>query len=93
MSCHGWSGISPLTPDATLIGARSINDLTGANVALAVLGGIDRPAPSLSMPAFRDAYSDAEVAAVANYVTAHFGIKASALLVTDVARLRKQSAP
>lgn len=93
VSCHGWSGNSLLTPEATLIGARSVNDISAANVALAVLSGIERPAPSLSMPAFRRAYTDAEVAAVANYVTARFGAKGSALTATDVAELRAQSEP
>jgi len=93
VSCHGWSGVSPLTPDATLVGARSVNDVSAFNIVQAVLNGIARPAPSLSMPAFRNAYSDAEVAAVANYVTTRFGAKASALTAKDVAAFRAQSAP
>jgi mono/diheme cytochrome c family protein len=43
------------------------------------------------MPAFRNAYSDAEIAAVANYVTARFGSKGSQLTAKDVAALRKQT--
>ena len=43
------------------------------------------------MPAFGDAYSDAEIAAVANYVTARFGSKGSSLTAQDVAELRKQA--
>lgn len=93
VSCHGWSGESLITPDATLVGARSVNDTTAANVALAVLNGVGRPSPSLSMPAFGRAYSDAEIAAVSNYVTARFGDRGSRLTAKDVARLRAQSAP
>ncbi|MET3723585.1 c-type cytochrome [Sphingomonas trueperi] len=93
VSCHGWSGRSLIHPDATLVGARSVNDTGASNVALAVLSGIQRPAPSLSMPAFRGSYSDAEIAAVANYVTARFGAKGAALTAKDVAKLRIQSAP
>ena len=44
------------------------------------------------MPAFGAAFSDSEIAAVANYVTARFGAKGSAIGVKDVADLRKQSA-
>ena len=44
------------------------------------------------MPAFGDAYSDAEIAAVANYVTARFGSKGSQIAARDVAELRKQTA-
>jgi mono/diheme cytochrome c family protein len=40
------------------------------------------------MPSFGHAYSDAEIAAVANYVTARFGSGPSAVLAEDVAKLR-----
>jgi len=46
---------------------------------------------TLSMPAFGTAYSDDEIAAVANYVTARFGAKGSSLTAKDVAELRKQT--
>jgi mono/diheme cytochrome c family protein len=42
------------------------------------------------MPAFGATYSDAEVASVANYVTARFGAKGSDLSVAQVAKLRTQ---
>ena len=45
----------------------------------------------VSMPAFGGAYSDIEIAAVANYVTARFGGKGSHLTAQDVAELRKQT--
>ena len=44
------------------------------------------------MPAFGNAYSDDEIAAVTNYVTARFGSKGSKLTANDVAELRKQTA-
>jgi mono/diheme cytochrome c family protein len=44
------------------------------------------------MPSFGHAYSDDEIAAVANYVTARFGSKGSKLAPRDVADLRKQTA-
>jgi mono/diheme cytochrome c family protein len=40
------------------------------------------------MPSFGAAYSDAEIAAVANYVTARFGAKSSAITAQQVAKLR-----
>jgi mono/diheme cytochrome c family protein len=40
------------------------------------------------MPAFGAAYSDREIAAVANYVTARFGAKASSITAEDVRKLR-----
>ena len=42
------------------------------------------------MPEFGDTYSDAEIASVANYVTARFGAKASELTAEQVAKLRTQ---
>jgi mono/diheme cytochrome c family protein len=43
------------------------------------------------MPAFGNAYSDAEIAAVANYVTSRSSSKGSQLTAQDVAELRKQT--
>jgi mono/diheme cytochrome c family protein len=93
VSCHGWTGESPLTPFATLTGARAVNDPAAINVAQIVISGTKWQAPpgALSMPAFGSAYSDAEIAAVANYVTARFGSKPSAITEQDVAALRKQT--
>ena len=87
--CHGWTGTSPLMERATLVGSRAINDPTAVNVVQMVLNG--SPAGSSSttgMPAFGAGYSDAEIAAVANYVTARFGAKASAVTARKVAHLR-----
>ena len=42
------------------------------------------------MPGFAAAYSDAEIAAVANYVTARFGATPSRLTPDKVAMLRSQ---
>jgi mono/diheme cytochrome c family protein len=93
-SCHGWSGESPVSPMATLTGTWAVNDPAATNVAQIVLSGTKRHTPdgALSMPAFGNAYSDDEIAAVANYVTARFGAKGSKLTAKDVAELREQTA-
>jgi mono/diheme cytochrome c family protein len=92
-SCHDWTGVSPLTHMATLSGVRAVNDPTATNVAQIVLSGERRNTGGqpVFMPAFGSAYSDDEVAAVANYVTARFGAEASGITAMDVARLRKQA--
>jgi mono/diheme cytochrome c family protein len=89
-SCHSWTGVSPLASRATLVGSRAVNDPTATNVAQIVLTGSHRePSDSdLAMPAFGAAYSDREIAAVANYVTARFGAKPSAITAEQVAKLR-----
>jgi mono/diheme cytochrome c family protein len=94
VSCHGWTGESSLSPFATLTGSWAVNDPSATNVAQIVISGTVRrvPADAISMPAFGSAYSDAEIAAVANYVTARFGGKGSSLTAQDVADLRNQAA-
>ena len=63
-------------------------------MAQIVISGTKRHAPPevVSMPAFGGVYSDAEIAAVANYVTARFGSKGSRITAQEVADLRKQTA-
>ena len=90
--CHGWTGVSPVLPFATLTGTRSVNDPTANNVAQIIIGGGHRhlPVDANNMPAFGAAYSDDEIAAVANYVTARYGVKASELTAAHVAKLRAE---
>jgi mono/diheme cytochrome c family protein len=90
-SCHAWTGQGALTPWATLTGSRAVNDPTATNVAQMVITGADRrTAQGMSfMPAFGHAYTDDEVAAVANYVTARFGAKGSSVTPAQVAALRR----
>ena len=91
-SCHGWDGSGQLTTYATLTGARAVNDPSAVNVAHVVLAGSRRRTASgeVFMPAFGHAYSDAEIAAVANYVTTRFGAQPSKLTARDVTRMRGQ---
>lgn len=87
--CHEWTGTGAVREQAGLTGVRAVNDPSGANVALMVLHGSGTVWPGHPlMPAFGKAYSDAEVAAVANYVTARFGAEHSRLTADDIARLR-----
>ena len=90
--CHGWTGVSLGFPFATLTGTRGINDPTGINVAQVIIGGGQRHlrGDTNNMPAFGSTYSDADIASVANYVTARFGAKGSDLTSAEVAKLRKE---
>jgi mono/diheme cytochrome c family protein len=81
--------VSPLTPVATLTGARAITDPTATNVAQIILSGGQRQAGHALMPPFGQSYSNTEIAAVANYVTARFGAKPSAITAEEVAKLRE----
>jgi mono/diheme cytochrome c family protein len=93
-SCHDWTGVSYLSPYATLTGSRAINDPSGMNVAQMVISGSGEGnfegAPN--MPAFGNSYSNAEIADVVNYVTARFGAQPSSLAANDIAKFRRQAA-
>ena len=93
VSCHGWSGESSISPFATFTGAWAVNDPSATNVAQIVISGTRRLTPegAVAMPAFGNAYSDEEIAAVANYITARFGSKGSQLTAKDIAELRTQT--
>jgi mono/diheme cytochrome c family protein len=93
-SCHDWTGVSPIIPLATLTGSRAVNDPSAVNVAQVVISGARRVTPQgvVTMPAFGDAYSDSEIAAVANYVTARFGATPSRIDAAQVAALRSAAA-
>jgi mono/diheme cytochrome c family protein len=93
VSCHGWTGESPLSPFATLTGASALNDPSATNVAEIILSGTSRLTGegAISMPAFGKAYSDDEIAAVANFITARFGTKGSQITAGDIAELRRQT--
>jgi mono/diheme cytochrome c family protein len=90
VSCHGWSGVSPVIPFATLTGARAINDPTGTNVVQIILSGAQRHVASTKadMPAFGEVYSDYEIASLSNYITARFGARPSQLTAAKIATSR-----
>ena len=94
VSCHGWSGGSDVDQFASLTGARAVNDPHGTNAAQIVLAGMKRTdqAGVTAMPSFGAAYSDADIAAVANYVTTRFGSSAANLNAADVAKMRRETA-
>lgn len=93
-SCHDWTGVSPVSGYATLTGVRAVNDPSATNVAQTIINGVNRKTTegSIFMPAFGEGYSDDDIAAVANYVTARFGAEGAHLAGKDVAGLRKQAA-
>lgn len=90
--CHDWTGVSQISPFATIAGSRGVNDRTATNVVQIVISGTTRHTPDgvLSMPPFGNAYSDNEIAAVANYVTARFGMQSN-ITAKEVAELRSQT--
>jgi mono/diheme cytochrome c family protein len=90
--CHDWTGVSQISPFATIAGTRGVNDRTATNVMQIVISGTKRHTPEgvISMPAFGSQYSDTEIAAVANYVTARFGVQ-SDVTAKEGAKLRSST--
>jgi mono/diheme cytochrome c family protein len=88
--CHGWSGKDSVITTANLTGTRAVNDPTAVNVAQIIIHGAEHRAAeqAADMPSFDGIFSDADIAAVANYVTARFGVKSARLNPSDIAQLR-----
>jgi mono/diheme cytochrome c family protein len=95
-SCHGWSGagVGASAPGAypslihnTTVGARDPD-----NLALVILRGVSRKTAEADvlMPAFAAHLSDPQIAAIANYVTGHFGDPHATLTAAQVAKLRAE---
>jgi mono/diheme cytochrome c family protein len=92
VNCHEYNGDGRETVYASLIGSKSVNDPDGANMTQVLLKGAKYhfKDQNVYMPPFGAAYSDAELAAVANYVIAHFGGKTGRVTPGDVAKRRRE---
>mgnify|MGYP001471836001 CR=1 FL=1 len=90
--CHQWNGPGRQSEYASLVGSTAVNDPQGRSVVQAILKGtsISIGERHEMMPAFGSAYSDEEVAAVANFVVGHFGDKQGKVTAKQVAEQRKQ---
>lgn len=98
VECHGWTGVNAgwtgvnaAADYALLTGSRAVNDPTATNIVQMVLAGSSSRGEPSFMPGFGRAYSDVEIAAVANYVTARFGAQPSNVTAERVAELRGQT--
>jgi mono/diheme cytochrome c family protein len=90
-SCHQWNGGGQQTRYASLAGTRGVNDPTGSNVTEIILEGVKMRVggTDIYMPAFANSFSDAEIAALSNYVIAHFGGKRGVVTPDDVTKRRE----
>ena len=73
--CHLWNGQGRQTHYAALVGGRTVSDPDGTNLVQVLLDGADLRTvhPGVVMPSFGKSFSDAELAAVSNYVIGRFG--------------------
>lgn len=94
-SCHGFNGKGLQTAKADLVGARTVNDPRGTNLLQVLLHGVtlETPDGTTHMPSFAKAYTDPELAALANYVLTQFGGQNASVTPDDVTNARKASMP
>jgi mono/diheme cytochrome c family protein len=90
-TCHQMRGKG--TPDGyypSLFHNSTVGAANPTNLVQVILNGVQRKAGSedVGMPAFRDELSDAQIAALANYLTVQFGNPAAKVSDQDVAKLR-----
>lgn len=92
-SCHGWNGEGVQTKYGALRGSQTVNDPGATNLVQAILRGssIETPEGHVAMPGFGASFTDAEVAAVANYVLQHFGNKRPTVTPDRVKKARTES--
>ena len=91
VGCHSFDGSGAVSKYATLLGTRAVNDPAGTNATQVLLQGthVHTALGKEFMPGFGNGYSDAEIAAVVNFVTGRFGTTASALTPDEVSKRRQ----
>lgn len=91
--CHRFDGSGAVSSYASLLDTRTVNDPAGTNATQAILRGthLHTSLGKIFMPGFGNGYSDAEIAAVVNFVTGRFGAGASTLTPDDVAKRRQEN--
>ncbi len=92
--CHPLSPAAGYTYYSDLHGARDVLDPAGTNLLRILSDGSPAgPDGYAAMPAFGRGYSDAERAALANFVLARWGHLAPSLTPSDAARSRLMTVP
>lgn len=90
VGCHQWNGQGLQTSRAALAGSQTVNDPSGLNLSQILLHGVPASPDNSTvfMPDFGAGYSDAELAAVSNYVLAHFGGKTGQVTPEEIHQRR-----
>jgi mono/diheme cytochrome c family protein len=90
-NCHEYDGNGRQTPYAALAGSASVNDLTGASMTQIMLKGetANIKGQVINMPPLGREYSNAELAAVEDYVIGHYSGKTGHVTPQDVAKERQ----
>ena len=93
IGCHQFNGEGRQSDYANLTGSHAVNDPAGTALVQVLVHGstLKVGATVQTMPAFGDTFSDADIAALANYVLEHFGSKQGTVTAAQVAAQRKQN--
>jgi mono/diheme cytochrome c family protein len=88
--CHQWNGLGRQSDYASLVGSHAVNDPTGTALVQVLLRGthLQVGTRTQAMPGFGGAYSDADIAAVADFVLQHFGSKQGTVTAAQVGQQR-----
>ncbi|HKT99034.1 MAG TPA: cytochrome c [Paraburkholderia sp.] len=88
--CHQWNGVGRQTDYASLVGSHAVNDPSGAALVQVLLHGTSLTVDGRTqqMPGFAGAYTDSDVAVVANFVLSHFGSKEGTVTAEQVRKAR-----
>ena len=88
--CHLWNGQGRQNEAAALLGTQAVNDAGAYNLTQVILQGsqLHTAHDDGFMPSFGRAFSDTEVAALSNFLLAHFGGKQGRLTPGEVAKRR-----
>ncbi len=91
-SCHRLDGTGTETPYAALAGDQTAMDPAGINLVRMLMtgGAVTSGQGSFAMPGFARGYTDAEIAAVANYTIEHIGQRVGRVTPGAVAKLRSE---
>jgi len=92
-ACHGAEGKGIAGAFPALAGSPIVNDTDPTMMISIVLGGYDARAEYGVMPAQAEHLSDAEIAAIANYLRSSFGNDAPPATIDAVKTLRSTIAP
>lgn len=97
-SCHGIDGTGvPKANFPSLVNNSALGQNNAFNVALVILNGVNRPAyqndPEVFMPAYKNQFSDEEIAALTNWLFKNFGRPTTQITPSEVAKLRIDQSP
>jgi mono/diheme cytochrome c family protein len=90
MACHLMNGEGRQTPCAAVSGSQAVRDPRGTNLVEALLSGADASAvhPLVAMPRLQGGLTDDELAALANFISKHFGRRPGRVTAADVEKAR-----